>query len=219
MPGFPTAIAPGGTLPISVEYTPTLAGPDAGYFLFHTDDPNEPQMKLDVAGVGVSPPPEELGLRIEVKWDSDLCDVDSHLLNPAGSFFDCDNDCHFGNPAPDWGVTSDWMDDPFLDVDDVDGYGPENINVSEPAPGTYRFIVHYYLDSYEASSAVSTNVTVDVYSYGNLIQSFGPVHLAATNDTWDVFDVAWPSMNITTLGNTYPVPQSAVKACFSGFPF
>jgi hypothetical protein len=141
---------------------------------------------------------------------------------PGGSFFDCTTDCHFGNPAPDWGVPTDWVDDPFLDVDDVDGYGPEHINISEPTPGTYRFIVHYYLDAYEDSFSTATNTTVQVLSFGQVLAEFGPVNLDVTNRTWDVFDLEWISNaippNITTLGNTYVVPGSAIKACWPPWP-
>ncbi len=212
-PPMPLTLPPGGTLPINVTYAPLLAGPDIGYFLFHTDDPNEPTLQLDVSGLGVAPPIEELGLTIKVSWDADLCDIDSHLIEPGGSFFDCDTDCHFGNPAPDWGVKGDWKDDPFLDVDDIDGYGPEHTNISEPQPGTYKFVIHYYKDSFDFGDSTSTSTTVEVFNFGNKIAEFGPQFLDSTNWNWDVFEIEWPSKNITPLGNTYQVPSSAVKTC------
>ena len=66
MPGFPLTLAPGDTYTFDVSYTPKLAGPDAGHFLLHTDDPNEPQMQLQVSGLGTPPPVEELGLAIRL---------------------------------------------------------------------------------------------------------------------------------------------------------
>jgi len=218
----PVTLGPGESLPIEVTYTPQLAGVDAGYFVLQTDDATTPNMQLDVSGVGVSPPPEEIGLAIRLSWDVDNTDVDSHLIAPGGSFFDCDLDCHYQNPAPDWGVQGDWSDDPFLDVDDVDGYGPENINISEPQPGTYQFIVHYYDDTYDFTSPAASNATVEILSYGVVTHTFGPENLAATNWNWDVFEVEWPpvggTLNVTTLGNVYQVPQSAIKSCGSFFP-
>jgi hypothetical protein len=225
-PNMPVALAPGQSMPIDVSYAPKLAGPDSGYFSFHNSDPSEPQAQLDVSGYGVEPLPEDVGLTIKVSWDEDLCDVDSHLIVPGGTFFDCDTDCHFGNPSPDWGVQGDWIDDPFLDVDDVDGYGPEHINVSEPQPGTYRFVIHYYKDSYDdgwdgAGSSVGTNTTVEVLSYGQVVATFGPEFLDQTNRNWDVFDLEWisPSVTpvVTTLGNTYMISNSQVNSCFSFF--
>jgi len=216
----PQVIQPGGTVPINVVYSPLLAGPDFGSYYFNTDDPNEPSAKLDVSGVGVAPPIEELGLTVKLSWDSDECDVDSHLLAPGGTFFDCTLDCHFGNPSPEWGNANDWVDNPFLDVDDVDGYGPEHINISEPAAGTFKYVVHYYSDQDPNgfTNSVETNATVEVYSFGLLLKTFGPVHLDQTNRNWDVFTIDWPSLNIVELGNTYIVPQSAINSC-APFPF
>jgi hypothetical protein len=217
MPAFPTIIPPGGSLPIDITYTPDLAGPDTGFFLIETDDPAEPKVKLDVSGFGKEPPPEEIGLTIKLSWNSDLCDVDSHFIEPGGTFFDCQTDCYFGNPSPDWAVQGDWKDNPYLDVDDVDGYGPEHTNITEPKPGKYRFVVHYYSDSYEGSGSTDTEATVEVYSYGVLLQTFGPVYLDKTNRNWDVFDIEWPSKQITPLGATY-ITSASGGFCFPGFP-
>jgi hypothetical protein len=199
-----------------------LAGFDSGTYEFHTDDPGEPIAHLDVAAVGVQPPMEEIGLQIKVDWDTDDCDVDSHLIMPGGDFFDCDSDCHFGNPSPDWFVQGDWLDDPFLDVDDVDGYGPENINISAPAPGKYRFFIHYYSDAFNDSWGSDTNTTVKVLSYGNVIAEFGPTNLDTTNRTWEVFELEWISKTvppiITPLGSTYIASGSVLNSCWPGFP-
>jgi len=213
MPGTPKTLAPGESMEIFVEYSPKLAGLDSGHFSFYTDDPAQPELHLDLMAVGQAPPVEDLGLSIKLSWDADLTDVDSHFISPNGTLFDCDEDCHYGNPSPDWGVAGDWLDDPFLDVDDVDGYGPEHINISEPIPGTYTFIVHYYQDSFEFSQGTPTTASVEVSSKGQLLASFGPKPLDATNRTWDVFTVEWPSMAITELGNTYMLPASSVQAC------
>lgn len=212
LPALPHTLAPGASMPIDVQYAPTLAGLDIGYFAFETDDPNQPKAQLDVSGVGTQPPLDELGLHIKIAWNTDDTDEDSHLIMPGGTFFDCFSDCYFGNPAPDWGTTGDWHDDPFLDVDDVDGYGPENINISTPQPGTYTFKVHYYADSHQSASKPST-ATVEVWSYGVLLQSFGPTTTASTNWTWDVFTIDWPSATITTQGNLWQVGFGVVQGC------
>lgn len=218
----PVTLGPGESLPIEVTYTPQLAGADAGYFVLQTDDATTPNMQLDVSAVGVSPPPEEIGLAIRLSWDTDETDVDSHFIAPGGSFFHCDLDCHYQNPSPDWGVQGDWSDDPFLDVDDVDGYGPENVNISAPQPGVYTFIVHYYDDTYDFSSPTASNATVEILSYGVVTHTFGPEYLQGTNWNWDVFEVEWPpvngTLNVTTLGNVYQVSQSQIKSCGSLFP-
>jgi len=207
----PTAaieIAPGNSIPLEVSYTPLLAGPDFGHFVIHTDDPETPKLQLDVSAVGIAPPLEQLGLSIRLSWDTNNTDVDSHLVEPGGSLFDCDSDCFFGNPSPDWGVSGDWKDDPFLDLDDVDGYGPENINISEPQPGVFTYTVHYWDDTWEGSTSQSTNATVEIYNLGTKIAEFGPVNLDATNRTWDVFSIEWPSLAITDLNTLYQTSGS-----------
>jgi hypothetical protein len=203
LPALPNTLGPGKSVVLDVTYAPHLAGPDSGYFLLHTDDPKTPQLQLDVSGIGVAPPLTEIGLHINLKWDTDATDVDMHLLWPGGSIWDCQTDCYFGNPQPDWGTKGDILDDPFLDLDDVDGFGPENINISDPKPGVYKFIIHYYDDTYEGSFPQASKATVQLLSYGTVIQTWGPTHLDQTNRTWDVFTVEWPSLNVTTLGAMY----------------
>lgn len=64
-------------------------------------------------------------------WDS-RADLDLHVIEPGGSEIYWEN--RNGNQGGE------------LDVDDVDGFGPENINyVQGKGPrGTYRWHVHYY---------------------------------------------------------------------------
>jgi hypothetical protein len=218
VPAFPELLAPGASILLDVSYSPKLAGPDGGYFILHTDDPAEPQVHLDVSGVGLEPPPEELGLTIKLSWDEDLCDVDSHLIAPGGDLFSCDTDCFYSNPSPDWGLQGQWQDDPFLDVDDVDGYGPEHINISEPIMGTYTYVVHYFDDTYLDSSGTGTNATVEVLSFGQTIAEFGPVYLDTTNRTWDVFTIQWPTKSVVPLGSTWKISSGQMNACFN-WPF
>ena len=35
-------------------------------------------------------------------------------------------------------------DDPSIDLDDTDGFGPETITVENPCDGTYAIAVHYW---------------------------------------------------------------------------
>lgn len=219
-PVLPITLGPGEELDLNVTYTPKLAGPDAGHFAITTDDPAEPVLQLDVAAIGVEPPEEEIGLKIKLSWDTDSTDVDSHLLYPGAALWDCVLDCHYANPAPDWGTQGVWTDDPFLDVDDVDGYGPEHINISEPQAGTYKFAVHYFDDSWDGQWGVGdTSATVQVLSYGQVVATFGPQKLDSIDRVWDVFTVEWPPvggvLNVTGLGGLYTTTK---QACFNLFP-
>jgi hypothetical protein len=101
-------------------------------------------------------------------------------------------------------VSGSIADDPFLDYDDLEGPGPENINVDELADGTYRIIVHYYSDSGSGGgggggSGGPTNATVEVWIGGTLRATYGPQRLGRTGDTWTVADLAWPTEALTPI--------------------
>lgn len=206
-------LGPSQAMPLTVTYAPGLAGIDNGYFTFVPSDASAGEMKLDVYGVGTPPPLEEIGIHVELEWDVDNSDVDLHLIRPGGTLFDCESDCYYANSNPNWGDQNDTMDDPFLDYDDVDGYGPENTNLSEPIPGTYKVAMHYYNDSYEGYTGGATKVTVRVYSYGNLLGTYGPTTLTHTGHMWDVCNIQWPGAAITVLNTLYEAPSQ--PACFN----
>jgi hypothetical protein len=141
------------------------------------------------------------------------------VLNPTGKLFECPGDCFYGNSAPDWGVAGDYIDDAFLDYDDIDGYGPENINVQEPIPGKYRVVMHYFRDNYESGGSTDTNVTVKIYLKGVLAGTYGPVNLQSTNDLWQVVDIDMPAGTLTPLGNTVTSWSGNTGPCAINFPF
>ena len=61
----------------------------------------------------------------------------------------------------------DSSDDPSLDLDDIDGLGPENINIYNPqANGTYTVFVHDYTGSAPSDTLGPNNVTINVYLNG-----------------------------------------------------
>jgi hypothetical protein len=109
---------------------------------------------------------------VQLTWAEPTDDMDLHVTkadatgrfcadgtgSPAGTvdapYADCSNDldCYYGNckpgtfgDTPEWdGVPGRGEGDPSLDVDDVDGFGPENTNVNEITPGSYAFAADYY---------------------------------------------------------------------------
>ncbi len=85
-------------------------------------------------------------------------------------------------------------DDPRLDLDDVEGSGPENINILNPRPGTYRLGVHYWDDDGFGASTVS----VRIFCGGELTREFEPIILEPRGtfgdpdtDFWEVADISW----------------------------
>ena len=64
--------------------------------------------------------------------------MDLHLIRNNGEY-ESEDDCYYGNCVPDagfstldWGTPNDSIDDPNLDLDDIENVGPENINIAEP---------------------------------------------------------------------------------------
>ena len=110
-------------------------------------------------------------LRVEMFWDQNGDDMDLHLLAPGGTFESSTTDCHFTNCKAssiglDWGTLGFTDDDPVLDLDDISGDGPENINIIQPQNGSYTVIVH----DYGADPGIpSTSVTVNIYLDGALV--------------------------------------------------
>jgi hypothetical protein len=153
------------------------------------------------------------GLRVELFWDS-APDMDLHLLHPSATTWSTDLDCHWRNckqtSVPDglpW-FTPATYDNPRLDLDDVTSYGPENINILQPAAGVYRVGVHSY-------NGDSQSVNVRVYCGGSTtdpIAEFGPVALPAGH-LWRVVDIEIvpTGCNLLSLTNSDGSPNIAVS--------
>ncbi|MCS6798664.1 MAG: hypothetical protein NZ898_09050 [Myxococcota bacterium] len=171
----------------STRFTPDIAGEYLLELTVTDDAGNEARCTVPVRALVTE------GIRIEMFWDRPRTDMDLHLLRPgARAWFDDLDDCYYANCVGGglpWGGPGT-ADDPRLDIDDVDGFGPENINIDRPAPGTYRVGVHAFRDD-----GVVNRVTVRVYCGrpdGTPERTFGPVSLgggAGDRPLWKVADV------------------------------
>jgi hypothetical protein len=195
-----TSIPPGQSINMPVTYSPQRAGLEAGFLEVLSDDPREPTQRVDLSAIAEPPPLQDIALHVRLAWDTDLTDVDLHLLGPNGQVWTCEGDCYFSNGNPNWADQSIFQDDPFLDLDDVDGYGPENINLETPAPGVYKVWVHYWA----SHGGESPDATIQILRFGQEIASFGPRRLSNVDDMWEVAQISIPDYMITpinTLGN------------------
>jgi len=118
-------------------------------------------------------------VHIEVSWAGPTADFDLHLAQGDTPFFETPGDASFCNPFPAWGAR--------LDVDDSDGFGPENINIATPADGTYAVRVHHFDDGDDGA----VTGTVQVFTYGTLAWQGSAV--LARNEVWEVGQVNWPT--------------------------
>ncbi len=120
---------------------------------------------------------ENNSYQFRIVWDKDDTDVDLSFSWSGGA------KAYWGNRSPDWGGESV---SPRLDVDDTNGFGPENITIGAlPGPGTYTLEVHYYSDHGNGG----TNVTASVYADG--VQIVNETRFMTDGERWTVFTVEW----------------------------
>ncbi|MCX7757824.1 MAG: PKD domain-containing protein [candidate division WOR-3 bacterium] len=82
-----------------------------------------------------------------------------------------------------------------LDVDDVTGYGPEHITISQLSPGTYKYAVHHYSGD---STIATSQAVVKVYRNGILTYTFTPPQTTCpTYCYWYVFNIDGATGNLT----------------------
>ncbi len=133
-------------------------------------------------------------------------DLDLHFAHPSAAqpdldgdgltdpWFDRTWDTFWFYPLQNWGSASNTDDDPSLDRDDVDGNGPENINLGEPAEGaTYAIGVNFW-DDHGFGPAFAT---VRVYVWAALVYETPEPLVLHDHDLWWVATLAWPGGQVT----------------------
>lgn len=141
-----------------------------------------------------------LKIGTELRWNKDFNDLDFHLLPPnyGLNFLWTTTDCYYNNKTPNWGAV--------LDVDDVDGYGPEHITMQNyQINGDYRLFVHYYATH---NVIDPTEAFVGVYTLEGDWTNFGPITVenAGGNnlgDLWEICKINLPSGTITPVNRKY----------------
>ncbi len=158
----------------------------------------------------------ESSLHVELTWDHPSSDIDLHLIRGGErADYTSGNDCYYmnckprnGNPTLSWGGAGN-MDDPVLDLDDVNGFGPENINIEEPEIGQEYLVGAYYYRADGAGRDRESEATIRVYLYGRLMFEEARIledGSAFNGHWWEVATVAWPEGTITPVDDYYTSP-------------
>jgi hypothetical protein len=172
--------------------------------------------------------PEE-AIHVQLVWrtpldedetDREGTDLDLHLLHPnAANWGDSEvvepYDCYYLNPTPDWGQLENSEDDPSLDIDDINGAGPENANLNNPENtgplgSPYLVGVQYYSSHGRQTGTdfESSCAKLRIFIRGELAWEYepedGPTEpclageklMEAEGHFWDVANIEWPSGDI-----------------------
>ncbi len=145
-------------------------------------------------------------IHVELTWDTPSADLDLHLIENDGELFEVPSDCTWCNRTPDWGSPSG-NDDPRLDLDDLGGFGPENINVFEPEDGRYHVKVHYYDDNGDFAVQASVKVWLN-----GAVEWTGS-KVMTRNQVWDVGQINWPES--TFAPDPAPLRDAPTRTCFT----
>ncbi len=134
----------------------------------------------------------------------DKCQPDQDKDSQADPWFHGVYDAYWFNPHPNWGSAASGADNPSLDLDDTNGWGPENLNMETPEDGvTYGIGVHYW-DAFDFGESTAT---VNIYVLGMLKATF--TQAMAQCDMWWVTQVAWPSGDLKDFGGaTFKAPSA-----------
>lgn len=147
------------------------------------------------------------GIRIQLSWNAET-DLDAHFIRPGGGMWNEPDDCYFRNKNPDWGLPGIAKDNPMLDIDDTDGYGPEYIYLKRPyEEGVYQFKVHCWND-YGLGASTATVIIwindVKVAEYTNVL---------SYDQVWDCALIEWPSGIVTpgSSAESHSIPKEPTK--------
>lgn len=159
-------------------------------------------------------------LEVFLRWDL-ATDVDLHFVHPAGLVGDYGNgqvgtstggDCSTFNRRPNWNRPETELDDPSLDIDVVEGRGPEIVSLDFPESGGAYKVYAHYCDSRNVNAA--TNVRVEVRVRGEVVATVpesGPGYSLASGELWEAASVIWDPLTstamVTDLSNTSPVSR------------
>lgn len=186
-----------------VGFTPVSDVAYSGSLTLRTDAGDEVIIQLNGLG-GFGPAP--LVLHASLTWGPNS-DLDQHLLRNEGvaTWTSMPGDCHHSNPTPEWGEPGS-ADNPTLDVDDTNGFGPENINIPSVEYGV-EYVGGVFVTNMHGET--SQTATYDLYLDGELLTSLTHEFHSA-NEFWTAFtltvdaDLSYGLGTMDTVSDGYP---------------
>ncbi len=124
-------------------------------------------------------------LRVQLNWDKDSCDVDLWVTEPDGFKVYYDQ-----KVSPNGGT---------LDIDNTQGFGPENYSIDNPPQGNYLVQVQLF----DKRGVDSTTATIRIFEHEILMQTF-QYNLTLNKQIWSVCNVSMPGGEIIPI-----IPQQA----------
>ncbi len=202
-----TRFVPNGSDP-----APTLFLDLAGVYVVELrvyDQQNTPS--CETARVNILATPNE-DVHVQLVWDTpgdpdqtdggtgNGSDLDLHFLHPAGNWNEPPWDCFWRNIEPNWANINVQTDDPSLDIDDIDGAGPENVNLNNPENITYRVGAYYFSDHGFGPSYTSIRIFLSQV----LVFEYRDKYLERTGSFWDISTIEWgPSPRVNQIDQVY----------------
>lgn len=146
----------GGDSSFSLIGAPRLSGDqleiDVGFSADGTIGTHGTELEIESTGglqtfitlTATTTPPNEADLFLSLTWNTPYSDFDLHLVREGGTPFLESDDCYFASKSPDWGSPDDRLDNPYLDTDDREGYGPEEISLFTAREASYDVFVQFH---------------------------------------------------------------------------
>jgi hypothetical protein len=135
-------------------------------------------------------------IRVQLTWstpgdsdetDSNGTDLNLHYLKADESnanWGESPWDVFWQNKSSSWGDEGPPDDDPALDIDDIDGAGPENVIHPNSPPGRYAVGVEYF----DASGFGPSDAEVTIFVDGTIVQTYEREDLEE-QEFWYVADI------------------------------
>lgn len=207
-------IPPGSTAHLSDpgDDEPTFFADIAGTYTFDLTVQNDLEnwdSSPDRVVVNAEP---SAGFYVQLTWDAEV-DLDLHLLDGTGSLFELPGDTCYCNPEPEWGAVGPG-DNPSLDWDEIDGFGPETTTIAAPTSGTFAVKVHYYGqfggDYCEDIPCPTTTATLRLFVDG-VEKEVVTTTLNNQGQVWNVGTVRWPGAEFSNDGQ---ITSTIETTCF-----